>query len=142
MAAQGLVMKLTDVPMLEMANGKFRDVFQITDETFGPDTKISAGQVWLAPGNTEGHVDVHDQDEAFYIISGHAQYYADGELIDVEPGDTVYCPAGTEHTFYTGDEMLHIFWLIAGTWTTDLADIKQEVADWVEVDGTTGWHLG
>ena len=142
MSKQNLVMKVTDVPMLEMANGKFRDVFQITDETFGPGTKISAGQVWLAPGNTEGHVDVHDVDEAFYIISGRAQYYADGDLIDVEPGDTVYCPAGTEHTFYTGEEMLHIFWLIAGEWSTDLADIKEEVADWVEVDGTSGWHLG
>jgi len=38
--------------------------------------------------------------------------------------------------------MLHIFWLIAGEWSTDLADIKEEVGDWVEVDGTSGWHLG
>ena len=142
MPEQSLVLKVTDVPMLEMANGQFRDVFQITDETFGPNTKLSAGQVWIAPGNTEGHIDTHEQDEAFYIISGHAQYLADGKRIDVEPGDTVYCPAGTEHTFFTGDEMLHLFWLIAGRWTTDLADIKSEVSGWNEVDATTGWHLG
>ena len=80
--------------------------------------------------------------DAFYIISGHAQYFADGDLIDVEPGDTVYCPAGTEHTFFTGDEMLHLFWLIGGQWSTDLADIKAEVSEWHEVDATTGWHLG
>ncbi len=140
--AEAKIFKISDVPMMEMSNGLFRDVFQITDDTCGPDCHISAGIVWLAPNNHEGHLDTHTVDEAFYIISGHARYHSDGKFYDVGPGDVVYCPAGTKHTYYTDDEKLHLFWLIAGKWSTDLADIKAEVGkDWHEVDGTTGWHL-
>jgi mannose-6-phosphate isomerase-like protein (cupin superfamily) len=143
MADRKLVFKVSDVPMMELADGRFRDVFQITDQTCGPDTKLSAGVVWLSPHNDAGHMDTHDQDEAFYIISGTGTYIADGVAYPVEGGDTVYCPARTEHTFHTGDDILQLFWLIAGQWSTDLEKIKNEVEGpgWREVDGATGWHL-
>ena len=59
MADRKLVFKVSDVPMMELSDGRFRDVFQITDQTCGPDTKLSAGVVWLSPHNDAGHMDIH-----------------------------------------------------------------------------------
>jgi mannose-6-phosphate isomerase-like protein (cupin superfamily) len=142
MEKRKLVFKATDVPLWEMPNGLFRDSFQITDATCGPDTKVSAGLVWFAPGNDQGHLDSHDVDEVFYVISGHARYLADGHIYPVEPGDVIYCPAHTEHSFYTDDEMFKLFWLIAGQWSTDLKANKAEAeGEWHQVDAAKGWHI-
>lgn len=39
------------------------------------------------------------EDEAFYIISGSARFQCDGETFDAGPGDTVFLPVGSMHTF-------------------------------------------
>jgi len=134
-----IVFTPSDVPMYEMPNGKFRDSFMLTDQTCGA-KQFSAGLVWFAPQNTEGHLDVHTFDEAFYIISGSATFFAGGVSYQVKAGDVVYCPAGMEHTYYTGEDHLKIFWLIAVNWG-ELASIQEEVkTQWHVVDANSGWH--
>ncbi|GAA4897162.1 quercetin 2,3-dioxygenase [Actinomycetospora straminea] len=48
-----------------------------------------------------------DEDEAFYVLDGAAQFRCDGEALDVGAGDFVFLPAGRPHTFLVGaDEPL------------------------------------
>ncbi|MFI7743958.1 cupin domain-containing protein [Kocuria rhizosphaericola] len=44
------------------------------------------------------------EDEVFYVISGRARFKFDGTLFDAEPGDTVFLPVGSKHTFVVGIE--------------------------------------
>ncbi len=141
MSAPKIVFTPADVPMYEMPNEKFRDSFMLTHDTCGA-KQFSAGLVWFAPHNTEGHLDVHTFDEAFYIISGKADFYGDGVTYPVKAGDVVYCPAGMKHSYFTGDDPLKIFWLIAANWG-DLTSIQEEIdAQWHKVDSASGWHVG
>lgn len=48
------------------------------------------------------------EDEVFYIVSGRARFDCDGTLFDAAPGDFVFLPVGSTHTFLVGpDEPLH-----------------------------------
>jgi quercetin dioxygenase-like cupin family protein len=137
--SDGVVFKMSDTPMSEMPNGKFRDSWMITDRT-GTGKQLSAGLVWFAANNREGHPDTHAFDEVFYVIKGRARFVGDGVSHDVEAGDVVYCPAGMEHTYLTDDSPLMIFWCITEGWEKMGADLKAEIAAWTSVDPTTGWH--
>lgn len=77
----------------------------VTDRT-GTGKRLSAGVVWFAPDNLEGHPDTHTFDEIFYIIKGTARFVAGGTEHQVQAGDVVYCPAGTEHTYLTDESPL------------------------------------
>jgi mannose-6-phosphate isomerase-like protein (cupin superfamily) len=137
----GVVFKLGDGPMLEMPNGKFRDNFLVTDRT-GSGKGLSAGLVWFAPGNTEGHPDKHLFDEVFYIISGRGRFVGDGTEHAVSAGDVVYCPAGMEHTYLTDESPLHLFWCITSGWEEMEESLQTEIATtWREVPADEGWHL-
>jgi mannose-6-phosphate isomerase-like protein (cupin superfamily) len=137
----GIVFKLGDGAMLEMPNGKFRDNFMITDSTVGAGKGLSAGLVWFAPGNHEGHPDMHEVDEVFYIIAGRGRFVADGVEHLVEAGDVVYCPAGMEHTYLTDESPLHLFWCITSGWESMEESLLSEIAEtWREVPANEGWH--
>ena len=43
------------------------------------------------------------EDEVFYVISGSAIFYCDGETFEVWPGDTVFLPVGSTHSFRASD---------------------------------------
>ena len=135
----GVVFKVADTPMSEMPNGKFRDSWMLTDRD-GTGKELSAGLVWFARDNTEGHPDVHAFDEVFYVIKGRARFVGDGVSYDVEEGDVVYCPKGMEHTYVTDDSPLLIFWCITQGWEHMDDELKAEIAEWKDVDPTTGWH--
>lgn len=137
---EAIVYRVADSPMLEMPNGKFRDSFMVTDRT-GPGKHLSAGLVWFSPSNLEGHPDAHTFDEVFYVIKGRARFVADGVEHDVQAGDVVYCPAGTEHTYLTDDSPLQIFWCITDGWEKMEQSLLDEITNtWRTVDPTTGWH--
>jgi quercetin dioxygenase-like cupin family protein len=139
-SSEGVVFKAADSPMLEMPNGKFRDSFMVTDRT-GAGKGLSAGLVWFAPNNVEGHPDTHTFDEIFYVIKGHATFRGDGVDHAVEAGDVVYCPAGMEHTYITGEAPLQIFWCITDGWEKMGETLLNEIATtWRSVDPTSGWH--
>lgn len=51
----------------------------------------------------------HDVDEVVIVIDGVGSYTLDGEVSEVESGDVVFIPAGTEHgTTNTGTGVLHV----------------------------------
>jgi mannose-6-phosphate isomerase-like protein (cupin superfamily) len=135
-----VVFKVSDSPMLEMPNGKFRDSFMVTDRT-GTGKGLSAGIVWFTPENVEGHPDTHEFDEVFYVIKGRAIFRGDGRDHVVTAGDVVYCPAGMEHTYITGKSPLQIFWCITNGWEKmDRALIDEINTTWRKVDPTSGWQ--
>jgi mannose-6-phosphate isomerase-like protein (cupin superfamily) len=52
------------------------------------------------------------EDEAFYILSGHARFHCDNHTFDAGPGDFVLLPVDRPHTFLVGpDEPLHVLQL-------------------------------
>ena len=141
MDAKKFVFKVKDVPLWETADGEMRDQFMITDEVCGAND-LTGGLYWMRP-QYRGHEDVHTFDEAFYAISGRAQFVADDEPFDVEPGDVIFCPAGVKHRFDNPyDTPYHGFWIIGAKWS-DLGSIQEEVeSSWRQVDHDRGWHLG
>ena len=43
---------------------------------------------------------VHDnEDETFHILAGEVEFWVSGERRVAQPGDTLFVPRGTEHTF-------------------------------------------
>ncbi len=42
----------------------------------------------------------HDLDELYFVISGTAQFYCDGESRPVKAGDTIFVAAHIEHRFH------------------------------------------
>jgi len=48
------------------------------------------------------------EDEVFYIVSGRAKFDCDGTRFEAAPGDFVFLPVGSTHTFLVGpEEPLH-----------------------------------
>ncbi len=43
------------------------------------------------------------EDECFYIVSGHATFVVDGRELAAGPGDFVFLPVGSAHTFIVGE---------------------------------------
>ncbi|HST71088.1 cupin domain-containing protein [Kocuria sp.] len=49
-----------------------------------------------------------EEDEVFYIVSGRARFVCDGTVFDAGPGDFVFLPVGSAHTFLVApQEPLH-----------------------------------
>ena len=47
----------------------------------------------------------HNEDETFVMITGSCKLWIEGKEVLVEPGESVFVPRGTEHTFkVVGDE--------------------------------------
>lgn len=47
----------------------------------------------------------HDADETFVLLSGDCSFWLNGETFTRGPGETVFIPRGTEHTFrVSGDK--------------------------------------
>jgi mannose-6-phosphate isomerase-like protein (cupin superfamily) len=44
------------------------------------------------------------EDEAFYVLDGHAQFRCDGQTLDAGPGDFVLLPVNRPHTFLVGPD--------------------------------------
>ena len=41
----------------------------------------------------------HEQDELYFITSGHSDFYRNGEMLKCAKGDMLFVPAGMEHRF-------------------------------------------
>lgn len=41
----------------------------------------------------------HKQDELYIIVSGHSQFYRNGEIVECKTGDVLFVPAGMDHRF-------------------------------------------
>jgi mannose-6-phosphate isomerase-like protein (cupin superfamily) len=69
----------------------------------------SAGVFRVAP---EGRFDLHhhDCDEYWLVFAGRARVTVGSRVADVEPGDIVCTPAGTDHDIVGVYEPLEAFW--------------------------------
>lgn len=50
----------------------------------------------------------HDDDEIYYVISGKAYFFVEGESRPVQPGDVIYVAAGEPHRFEDIEEDLKL----------------------------------
>ena len=86
----------------------------------GPEEMYQKGRVCsiirLKPGCEIGKHQHVDDAEVFYILSGHGKYYLDGEYVDVEPGDVLFCDDGDWHGMINeSEEDLKLFAVVLYT---------------------------
>jgi mannose-6-phosphate isomerase-like protein (cupin superfamily) len=57
------------------------------------------------------HQKPHSRDEVYVVISGTGQFICGEELVEFEPGDFLFVPAGREHRFqnFTDDFSTWVF---------------------------------
>ena len=64
--------------------------------------KIFFGEEYPQPG-------VHNDNQGFYVISGSGKMMLNGEEYDLEPGCTMFAPAGMPHAIKkVGSEDIHV----------------------------------
>jgi mannose-6-phosphate isomerase-like protein (cupin superfamily) len=73
---------------------------------------MSAGLYVLKAGAVDPQKP-HKEDEVYVILAGRGKFVCEGETIDVEPGQTIYVPAGEEHRFFDIAEDLDILVIFA-----------------------------
>ncbi|OAI39957.1 hypothetical protein AYO38_01290 [bacterium SCGC AG-212-C10] len=80
----------------------------IISSTANPGEFIATGatlaiQEWQ--GSAPGELHVHHSDDiAWHVISGTLQFrFAEGRVARLSPGETLFLPAGTPHTYGEGD---------------------------------------
>lgn len=72
-------------------------------------TKIWLGMSKIDPGSCSNPHTHSDQEEIFYVVSGHGQIRVGTEVADVGPGSCVFAPTGQEHQLINNhDETLNI----------------------------------
>ncbi len=60
---------------------------------------MSVGLYVLPAGAVDGQLP-HAEDEVYIVITGSAQFTAGKETRPVNPGQTIYVPAGVQHRFH------------------------------------------
>ncbi len=68
---------------------------------------LSMGIYRLVAGETDPQ-QPHDEDEAYYVVSGAATVAVDGEDRSITAGSVVYVAKGVEHRFHTITEDLDL----------------------------------
>lgn len=110
---EGRVVKLTDAQLMGTPDRtqRFRSTL---NQGFMPGVStLSGGWYYLAAGS-QNHLDTHDTDEFYFIASGTAKLYLDGEEKPIGPGDTILVAAGVEHKLVNdGDEELALVYLFS-----------------------------
>ena len=77
-------------------------------ETIGATSGFNLG-VAQYTSTTFGPLQVHDDQEAVYVISGEGEISLDGKVFPVRPGSAAYIPKGCAHaTRRTGDEPVKV----------------------------------
>lgn len=75
---------------------------------------MSAG-VYALPAGAEDKQKPHSEDEIYYVLSGRAKFFSDGDgrprNIDVQPGLVIFVGANADHRFHdiTEDLVLLVF---------------------------------
>jgi len=78
------------------ANDFFRKVF-----VTGKNSQLVL--MCLQPGEAIGD-EVHHVDQIIYVVDGQGRVVLDGDPEELEKGDIVFVPAGTQHNVYNTDE--------------------------------------
>ena len=78
---------------------------------------MSAGLYVLPAGGVDPQLP-HAEDEIYVVMSGSAQFTAGNETRPVNPGQTVFVPAGVPHQFHDIETELHLLVVFAPRETT------------------------
>ncbi len=63
---------------------------------------------WMGSGPPQLHVH-HEDDEAWQVLEGTLEFrFADGARETVDPGTTVFVPAGVAHTYVAADNARYL----------------------------------
>lgn len=68
---------------------------------------LSLGLYVLPAGGTDLQTP-HDEDEVYYVVSGHAFVTVDGETRPVHPGSMIFVAKEVEHRFFGIEEELSL----------------------------------
>lgn len=64
------------------------------------------------PGSSIGVHKHVNESETYYILSGSGTYQDNGRLIEIHPGDVLYCGDGETHGITAGSEAIEMIALI------------------------------
>ena len=82
-----------------------------TQFPFGDDTvtiKVASNETngeyslmhWIVASDAFAPAHIHDEyEETFYVLEGKLQFTVGDDVVDVEAGDFIRCPAGTRHGY-------------------------------------------
>lgn len=123
MASSSVVLRPRELAPVDRGGG-VRTVHLVTDAIA---TQFLNGTTEFDPGASLP-LHSHDCEESVVVLKGQATFEADGEVFELEAGDTTWVPAGVVHRFLNrGAGPLRILWIygsatatrtIAGTWET------------------------
>ncbi len=69
---------------------------------------FNVGVAWYT-AEQFGQPQVHDDQEALYVISGHGELRVGDDVVELRPGTAVYVPPGTPHAARrTGDDPVQV----------------------------------
>ena len=87
-----------------------RSVGLIGSETIPTTSDFSVGVAWYT-GEEFGEPQVHDDQEALYVVSGTGELRLKDRIVALMPGTAVYIPPGTPHGGRrTTDEPVVVVW--------------------------------
>ncbi|MEE1788802.1 quercetin 2,3-dioxygenase [Streptomyces sp. SP17BM10] len=75
------------------------DVYTVKVDTAQSGGTITLLEASVPPGGGPPAHDHRNEDEAFYLLEGELEFFADGQTYDVRAGDFVFVPKGTVHRF-------------------------------------------
>lgn len=82
----------------------------------GPAELYEKGRVFahttVYPGSSIGYHVHHNESETYYILSGSGRYNDNGLIIDVTPGDVLFCGDGEGHGIEAIDSPIEMIALI------------------------------
>lgn len=91
---------LEDRPDMKGGKGivKFEHIWKKNsdEEMYSPCRMFS--RITLTPGTSVGRHSHKAEEEIFYILSGEAKAWDNGQWIILKPGDSTICRAGEEHS--------------------------------------------
>jgi mannose-6-phosphate isomerase-like protein (cupin superfamily) len=68
------------------------------------ESSMSVG-IYRLPAGAEDPQQPHQEDEAYFVLSGRGVLHLSGQDIQAEPGDLLYVPAGADHRFSPVDDL-------------------------------------
>lgn len=68
-------------------------------------TAMSVGTYSIPAGSHDDQA-AHAEDEVYVVLAGRARFTAGSETLKVEPGTTMFVPAGEDHRFHDVEEDL------------------------------------
>ena len=126
-----------ETPTFEAPPGDLPRKVQVTIHPKENGAKQLTMGLFMIPVRGHSKLDVHPGiEEAYYILEGRGEVVIDGVRSKLEPGTSVYIPAGVEHqSFNLGDDELRFVWFFPRA----MKVLGHEAQGWPEARKQTVW---